>query len=263
MVTTGKNRDDAGKAIRNISEETFSSAKFTERNTGGYGNFKTKLISFADAIQLVMVLPGKIAKETRAQFADIIRRYMGGDASMHEEIEANANSTSPIAQMARASLQAQAAQPVDEQSLRLKRRREELEIQALGMQNIKQFREEMDWLDPNWARDTRIKLQLQDVLKDIVLGKPSAAQGEPSPNNLISISEVVQKMGHDKLARNRSDLTKIGKRVAEAYRKKYNQPPPKCSRFIDGAVREINGYTQRDWDLIAGEIQDYIDEGFE
>ena len=260
MVTTGKNRDDAGKAIRNISEETFSAAKFTERNTGGSGNFKTKLISFADAIQLVMVLPGKIAKETRTQFADIIRRYMGGDASMHEEIEANANSTSPIAQMARASLQ---AQPVDEQSLRLKRKREELEIQALGMQNIKQFREQMDWLDPNWARDTRVKLQLQDALKDLVLGKPSTAQGEPSPNNLISISEVIMNMGHDKLARNRSDLTKIGKRVAEAYRKKYNQAPPKCSRYVDGAVREINGYTQRDEDLIISEIQDYIDEGFE
>jgi hypothetical protein len=39
MVMTCKNRDDAGKAIRNISEETFSSANFIERNTGGSGNF--------------------------------------------------------------------------------------------------------------------------------------------------------------------------------------------------------------------------------
>jgi hypothetical protein len=31
MVVTGKNRDDAGKAIRNISDEVFQSAKFTDR----------------------------------------------------------------------------------------------------------------------------------------------------------------------------------------------------------------------------------------
>jgi hypothetical protein len=213
-----------------------------------------------------MVLPGKIATQTRAQFADIIRRYMAGDGSLHEEIESNAASTSPIAQMARASLQ---AQPVDAHSLQMKRKREELELQSLslqnqaqGMQNIKMFNDMMDSFDPNWKRDTRLNLQTQDLLKDLMLIKPSAAQGESASNNLISISEVLQKMGHNALARNKSDLTKIGKRVAEAYRKKYNQQPPKCSRFVDGAVRDINGYTERDWELIAVEIQDYIDEGF-
>jgi hypothetical protein len=29
-----------------------------------------------------MVLPGKIAKETRTQLADIIRRYMAGDETL-------------------------------------------------------------------------------------------------------------------------------------------------------------------------------------
>ena len=40
------------------------------------------ILTFEHAIELVMVLPGKIAKalqETRAQFADIIRPYMAGD----------------------------------------------------------------------------------------------------------------------------------------------------------------------------------------
>ena len=75
MVMTSKNRNDAGQALRNIPDEIFSSVKITERNTGGSGNSKTKLVSFEDAIELVMVLPGKVAKETRCKFRDVIRHY--------------------------------------------------------------------------------------------------------------------------------------------------------------------------------------------
>jgi len=104
MVITGKDRDQAGHVIRDINDKTFSPGIFNERNTGGSGNSKTKLINFRDAIQLVMILPGKIAKETRAQFADIINRYIGGDQTLITEINANASSTSPIAQLAQASM---------------------------------------------------------------------------------------------------------------------------------------------------------------
>lgn len=125
MVVTVKNRDDAGKVIRNLPEEMFSSATFTEKNIGGSGNSRTKLISFKDAIELIMVLPCKVAKETRIQSANVIRHYMAGDSSLHAEIQSNAESASPIAQVARASLD---NDPADQQSLTNKRKREELEI---------------------------------------------------------------------------------------------------------------------------------------
>ena len=51
------------------------------------------MVTFKDAIELVMVLPGMVAKETRKQFADIIRRYMAGDETMHAELDANAASS--------------------------------------------------------------------------------------------------------------------------------------------------------------------------
>ena len=35
---------------------------------------ETKLIAFKDAIELVMVLPGRVAKDTRARFASVIER---------------------------------------------------------------------------------------------------------------------------------------------------------------------------------------------
>ena len=49
-----------------------------ERKMPGSGNSRVKLVSFKNAILLVMVLPGKTAKETRVRFADMIRAHLAG-----------------------------------------------------------------------------------------------------------------------------------------------------------------------------------------
>jgi hypothetical protein len=72
MVVTGNDRNNAGEVIRRTPE-------MLERSFPGRGKGRTKLVTFQGAIELVMVLPGKVAKETRAQFAGIIQRYMAGD----------------------------------------------------------------------------------------------------------------------------------------------------------------------------------------
>jgi hypothetical protein len=104
MVVTGKDRDHAGQALRSISNDIFHSLNFSERQLSTRGGPKTKLVSLQHAIELVMVLPGKVAKETRVQFAEIIKRYIAGDQTLITEINANAASTSPIAQLAQASV---------------------------------------------------------------------------------------------------------------------------------------------------------------
>ena len=124
IAVTGMDRNNAGRTIRDLKEEIFTSKKFVERKMPGIGNAKTKLVTLKDAAELVMVLPGKVAKETRTKFADIITRYMAGDESLIHEIQANAESTSPIAELARASLDADKAY-----KLAHKRKLEELEIE--------------------------------------------------------------------------------------------------------------------------------------
>lgn len=89
MVVTGKNRDNAGMAIRRIPEETFPSVKMTQRSLPGKGNGKTKLLSFQDSIELIMVLPGKISKICRKRMADVITRYLDGDMNLVSEIATN------------------------------------------------------------------------------------------------------------------------------------------------------------------------------
>ena len=89
------------QVIRRLSNDIFPSDKMSERTLPGKGNAHTKVLTFQNAIELVMVLPGEVAKGTRKQFSDVIKRYIAGDASLVPEIQANAQSASPIAQMAR------------------------------------------------------------------------------------------------------------------------------------------------------------------
>ena len=126
MVMSNQTRDHAGKTIRNLSEQVFQSEKISQRQMSTHGGAPTKLLTFQHAIELVMVLPGKVAKEVRTKFADIIRRYYAGDKTLVGEIETNAASDHPINRLARGSMQAE-----EKLGLTRKRRKEELEIELL------------------------------------------------------------------------------------------------------------------------------------
>jgi hypothetical protein len=82
-AVTGKDRNDSGQILRRLKNDIFPSCKLIKQ-----ASMRT-LISFQDAVELIMVLPGSTAKHTRKMFADIIMRYLDGDSSMCEEIETN------------------------------------------------------------------------------------------------------------------------------------------------------------------------------
>lgn len=124
-VINGNGKTYANQVLSRISKKDFDPSKIIERQINGR---KTKLISFGDAILLIMVIPGKTATQARLKFADIIRRYLGGDRSLLVEINANAQSDDPIAQMARASLISGCDSSNDESRLILKRKCEELDL---------------------------------------------------------------------------------------------------------------------------------------
>jgi hypothetical protein len=90
MGVTGNDRDYSSKIIGTVTQaKIFDAKKIVLRKTPGVGNGKTKFVSFSDAIELIMVLPGRTAKQIRVKFADIIVRYLDGDRTMCTEIEEN------------------------------------------------------------------------------------------------------------------------------------------------------------------------------
>ena len=104
MVVTGKSRDDAGKALRRLTNEIFNTDNLTYTHLAENGGQKTTLVSFDHAMELVMVLPGKMAKQFRVDACEILKRFFAGDQSLHDDIDKNALSDAPINVMAREAL---------------------------------------------------------------------------------------------------------------------------------------------------------------
>ena len=131
------------------------------------GGAPTKLLTFQHAIELVMVLPGQFAKETRVQFANIIRRYMAGDQTLASEIQANAQSTAPIAQAARATLDDNRnianGIPSNDQALELERTR------IYGLTNVISAMCILNSLNPTWRNDNVFVRQLEAQVRNIMV----------------------------------------------------------------------------------------------
>lgn len=264
------------QALRNLNNEVFQSERFIERQVSTHGGPKTKLVTFKDAIQLVMVLPGKVAKETRAQFASIIERYMAGDGSLHAEIEANAGSAAPIAQLARDSLGIQEAES-DSVAIGMKRKREELEllkmeqeITAMMIENktkeqtlIFSTTAELERIrDPTRSNlDGRTRLMIQDSLQNTLLLSNKSASGSGSgqlaiadsgsSNPPISIASVAAELGYRPTS---DDYKRIGIDLRKRYIAVYGQPPPKHDQICDGRVTSVNSYFASDRRLVEASL---------
>lgn len=237
--------------MRELDPNLFSPEKFVLRSRGRW-------LTFEHCIELVMVLPGKVAKESRLQFVDIIRRYIAGDPTLTTEIQANAQSSSPVAQMARESLNIET-----EEDLTRKRRREDLELERLqqeiqdrkaasiGIQqkNMLTFMETMEKLDPDWMDDTRLVMLTKDRLKTISLGQQSIENGQDKQDDPIYIADVARELGFSKLSH--GDSCKIGRKATELYREKHSAPPKQRKQFVDGAERLVNAYTEADRDVLT------------
>jgi hypothetical protein len=244
------------QVIRRLSADVFDPSKFIERQL--HPGFTTKLLTFQDAIEFVMVLPGQTAMAVRQQFARIIREYIAGERSLIAEINANAASDSPLAQMARAS----APPSSDETAVGFKRRREELElskleeeIKAMAQSRIITAAGEIERMrDPTRCNlDERTRLMVQDALQNSILTgtqqQPLLTDGSsPSPNAPISISSVATALGY-KLTTNESK--RVGHDIRKRYQRLHGKAPPKHDQLCDGRVTLVNSYTEQDRQLVT------------
>jgi hypothetical protein len=278
------------QVILRIPDTVFDSSNFIERQLSKHGGHKTKLVSLRNAMQLVMVLPGKMAKETRAQFAGVIERYIAGDMSLLVEIEANASSTSPIAQMARRSLDCEDEDPL---MVGFKRKREQLELlkmeqeiktaivndrakdadtrakdadtRAKDQTRVLDAIAEIERLrDPGRCNlDERTRLMLQDSFQNSILtgnialisDSTNVKKSDPSPNTPISIASVAKELGYKPTT---TDAKRIGLDLRKRYIEKHGSPPTKHDQLCDGRVTQVNSYTEQDRSLMEEALHAYF-----
>ena len=236
---------------------------------------------FAGALKLAMFLPGEKAKQSRSAMANILQRYYAGDASLIAEIEANAASTDPVAQMARASMAPEST--IEDKALQsrkmlldFKEREMELQVKrakldAMNLANreteltvVTRFQQTMASLRADRVLDARTRLAVEDMAKNDFLRRHTKATAIANGDDLgivevpgwgtLSVSEVAQEMGHPRLDTDTSRA--IGVAAAGLYRAKYNADPPKHRQWVNQVERWVNSYTTRDRDLVEQAVRE-------
>lgn len=256
-VLTGKDCNQSNEVLRRMDHALFDKAKCFMRDGRRYVNLQ-------DGITLIMVLPGKMAKELRSQFAAIIERYI--------KIQHDA-----VSGVTTATLQ---SDPVEDNEARRKRvKREDLELLKLeeeirGMTQTRIITASMEIeriRDPSRSNlDDRTRLMIQDVLQNSILAtaqaqSASGAAGSglmitngPSPNAPISISSVAAKLGYKPSS---NDAKRIGGDLRKRYIKVHNKPPSKHDQLCDGRVTSVNSYTEQDRPLVEEALHAYFRVG--
>jgi hypothetical protein len=223
-----------------------------------------------------MVLPGQGAKAVRQQFARIIREYIAGERSLIAEIEANAESNAPLAQLARAASPVQS----DETTVGFRRRREELElfkleeeVRAMSRARLANIKNDLEELTTPSASnlDDRTRLMIKDSYMNL-LTTPLGSSGRQAqltdgtstglnapigPGSFLTVSVVAADLGY---RFNASQLTRVGGWIAKAYFSKYNESPPKHEQFVGGAAIKVNTYQSKDRDLLEAEIRRFANK---
>ena len=176
MAIKGGTRSHAARDLRDIPDAMFSKQKLVRKNMPGPGNSNTALVPFEHALELVMVLPGAMAKAFRVKAWDMLKCYLAGDGSLVREIEANAASDAPIHVVARESLKRSGGDlEIDEHSKRLAIELEECshalqERTVAHQQNIMQI---YRTLCPGGIIDDRANILFRDSMLTLMGSRPA------------------------------------------------------------------------------------------
>jgi hypothetical protein len=101
MLATGKDNHDSAQIIRKLEKsDDVNIANFfidvEKYQFSGPGQRKIYILDASEAIELLMMLPGKKAKAFRRESAALLTRLFSGDPTLHDLLDKNALSADPM-----------------------------------------------------------------------------------------------------------------------------------------------------------------------
>ena len=145
--------------------------------------------------------------------------------------------------MARAALDAE----MSRKRMRLEIEETEERIQGMRMTRLSDFATTIERLN---MMDERMKLRLRDVFMNVLGSGTGDVEEKP-----ITISTVAAEEGYTRLTD--SDLIRVGGAVSRIYEEEHGERPPKHDQLVNGAVRKVCSYTERDRPLIVRALREY------
>jgi hypothetical protein len=267
------NNNQAGEIWRRIPETLKIELQVSCLNFKfpGRGQSDQPVIQFQGAIKLIMMLPGENAKKARSKAADIITRYFAGDKTLLEEIKANAESTAPINELARASLKRKPELDHDveiaERMLAMEERK--LAMVRVGIENValknkvqddflKSF---MDISTQLGGMEERDKVQFRALLSVSLSAQTRmimpASDPCDVPNAPTSIQIVVGHMNFKNLTN--TDYQQIGRITKNKYVAAYGKAPTKHREVgTNGKYFDVNDYYDSDSLMIQDAAREYM-----
>ena len=129
---------------------------------------------------------------------------------------------------------------------------------SIELSNINAFADIMSKLNPDWTRDTSLRLKTETWLKKVAFEPTVQLMGAKNPGivqpptEFITISEVARDMKKENLTR--GQLIKAGVNMAKAYFDRHGRAPTEHVQWGDGCEVMVNSYTEEDRDLMVAAI---------
>ena len=219
---------------------------------------EVKLVTFADATHLVMLLPGKTAGEFRIKCAEYMARMCSGDRSLIKQIEDQYAATTPeqrevmmqgVPTLVITGVEKRCRE--ENMLLDLEERRANLEQRKAKVQEMNfDFQvKRMKLIGELVPLDDRDRLYFKDLLK--MSCKPGYSMITDSPDEVrgreISIALVAQEMGVNVSGKGPT----IGKLMAQKWKDAHpNEEPVKRDTLYQGRPYKENTYFQCDYDML-------------
>ena len=238
-----------------------------------------------------MILAGKVSSEFRDIVLGVFDKVVRGDPGMIEVIKINAVSNNPLQNLHRQAAAYEQVAPESNENYEIVKKRQRDREDALFDMEMAERKQRLMQLTadaqvkvvevqkmlmdtytslcPNRVIDDRARLMFKDNILN--LASQSSPVSSQSTSQLviedgatgiganqdkpITISTLAAAMGR---RFDKSDSQKIGRKVAASYREKYGQEPSKHEQLVDGAVRFVNSYTEKDRDMLETVIANYM-----
>jgi len=150
MVVCSQNNKRASATWINLSEDKKNEVSQFLRNWkfSGPREKEQPVITFDGALTLMNWLPGENAKKWRGKTTQILKRYFAGDPTLLDDIQANAESSAPINQAARAAMDNPQQPSIDDEEKVYQFKRRRIETDRMEIENLKKsnplFQKRMD-----------------------------------------------------------------------------------------------------------------------
>ena len=275
MVVCKKDNNMAGEVWRNTSDKQKEELQDFILNFQfpGQGQRMQPVITLEGALKLIMWLPGEMAKDYRSRACGILTRFLGGDSTLVEEIEANAASDAPIHVLAREALALTPQQELEARELKRLELREriarvetlEVEVKHKRVQTQRMQKEEALSLEreEHLIKDCRLRVLLRANLMNCLQQDARADGGNLLLTDGVAVEvpktvqRILQEMGHDLPTK----TTKaIGRAVADKFRDRHGHEADKVEMILkEGQSVRVNAYAAKDHDLVQEAFEEYYE----